>query len=113
MLRIKVSDKVFVFKGKDKGKIGIVSKIIKKNNKINCSYSLYYILEGINLIKKHVKAVPSKNKAGGINKIEAPINSSNVFLLNPTTNKKDKILFKFLDNGKKVRVLKSNGEVLN
>lgn len=113
MFKIKIKDKVLVLKGKDKGKIGIVSKVVKKIDKKNGSLKLYYILEGINFLKKHTKALPNKNKPGGILKIESPISSSNLILLNPITGERDKISFKFLDNGKKVRILKSNGEVLN
>jgi len=113
MLRFKVNDKVIVLVGKDKGKTSIISKIIKKFNRVKKIYEFSLILEGINFLKKHTKAVPDKNKPGGIIKVEAPISFSNVALLNPVTGKKDKILFKILDNGKKVRVLKSNGEVFS
>ncbi len=105
MLKIKVNDKVIVLNGKDKGKIGIISKIIKKKNTM-------VTIEGINLLKKHTKPVPNKNKTGGILKIEAPISSSNVALVNTITKKKDKIHFKILKK-KKVRIFKSNEEVLN
>lgn len=113
MLRFKVNDKVIVLAGKDKGKIGIISKVLKKIDKIKNKNNYFLILEGINFVKKHVKPIPNKNKPGGISKIEAPIDYSNVSLLNPVTGKKDKIFFKLLDNGKKVRVFKSNKEVLN
>lgn len=113
MFKIKVKDKVLVSKGKDKGKSGIVLKTIKQFDEKTKFYKIYYILEGINFIKKHTKAVPSKNKIGGIMKIESPISASNLVLLNPITGEKDKILFKVLSSGKKVRILKSTGEVLN
>ncbi len=112
MLKFKVNDKVVVLTGKDKGQTGVISKILKKINNVK-KKEYFLILEGINLQKKHIKADPNKNKSGGISKIEAPINYSNVSLLNPITGKKDKIFFKILDNGKKVRVFKSNKEVLN
>ena len=111
MNRIKSGDKVFVIKGKDKGKEGVVSKVLKKNN-CKGEGKLYVLIEGINLIKKHVKPNPNKNIDGGIVSKEAPISYSNIAIINPFTGKKDRILFKFLDNGKKVRCFKSNGEVL-
>jgi len=111
MFKFKVNDKVIVLSGRDKGKIGTISKIKKKifGKK---RQSIFFILEGINLLKKHVKANPNKNKPGGIVKIESPVASSNVSLVNPITNKKDKIYFKVLDNGKKNRIFRSNGEIL-
>ncbi len=113
MLRFKVNDKVIVLAGKDKGKSSVISKIIKKFNRVRKIYEFSLVLEGVNFLKKHTKPVPNKNKPGGIVKIEAPISFSNVALLNPVTGKKDKVFFKILSNGKKVRVLKSNGEVFS
>jgi len=113
MLRFKVNDKVIVLSGKDKGKIAVISRIIKKFDSKRNGLNFSLILEGINLLSKHTKPVPNKNKPGGIIKIEAPISFSNVALLNPITGKKDKVYFKFFDNRKKVRVFRSNGEVLN
>lgn len=108
MLKIKTKDKVIILCGKEKGKIGIISKIIKKKNgKKNL------LIEGVNLVNKHTKAIPNKNKEGGIIKKEAPIDISNVAILNKNTEKKDKIIFKFLKDKKKFRILKSNGEILN
>lgn len=109
MLKIKIKDKVMVICGKEKGKVGIVSKIIKKKNKKR----VFLILEGINLVNKHSKAIPNKNKEGGILKKESPIDISNVSIINKTTEKKDKVFFKFSENKKKIRILKSNGETLN
>ena len=106
MVKFKTGDKVVLISGKDKGKISIISKIIKKKNQKR------FILEGINLLSKNTKPVPSKNKPGGIIKIEAPVSSSKIALLNPITQKKDKIFFKIL-KGKKTRIFRSNGEVLN
>ncbi|HFL8824202.1 MAG: 50S ribosomal protein L24 [Enterobacteriaceae bacterium] len=112
MLKIRSGDKVVVRNGKDKGKSGIVSKIIKKIN-TNGEIDIYVKLEGLNLSKKHSKGNPNKNKQGGILSIESPIRYSNVSILNSLSNKVDKVKFKLLDNGKKVRVFKSNGEVIN
>lgn len=109
MFKIKFNDKVIVLCGKDKGKVGIVKKVFldKKNNKRNL------IIEGLNLFKKHTKSIPNKNKTGGILSKEMPIDYSNVALLCQLTGKGDKIFFKFLDNGKKTRFFKSNGEVVS
>ncbi len=107
MLKFKVKDKVIVLSGKDKGKIGIITKVIKKNKS-----KFFLNIEGINIFKKHAKPSPNKSKSGGIIKIEVPVCFSNVAIINTITNKRDKVFFKFLSNGKKVRVFKSNKEIL-
>ncbi len=108
MRKIKVSDRVFILRGKDRGRNGIVSKLLLKNKK------LFVLVEGLNLVKKKLKSNPNKNKAGGILNKEAPIIYSNVCIFNDKINKKDKIGFKLLENGKKkVRYLKSNNEVIS
>ncbi|HIH2762529.1 MAG TPA: 50S ribosomal protein L24 [Candidatus Azoamicus sp. MARI] len=109
MLKIKKKDKVLVITGKHKKQIGIVSKIIKTYD--GKTERKLIILEGLNLIKKHTKSNPNKEKSGGIITKEAPVDISNIIILNEITNKKDKIKFK-IDNKKKCRVLKSNNEVL-
>jgi len=106
MFKFKTGDKVILVSGKDKGKTSIIKKVInKKNNRV-------FLLEGVNLLNKSTKPVPNKNKPGGIIKIEGPVTSSKIALLNPNTQKKDKIFFKSI-NGKKTRIFRSNGEVLN
>ena len=104
MERIKVNDTVIITTGKDKGRIG---KIIKKiaNNRV--------LVEGANLIKKHVKPNPDKQIQGGIIERESGVHVSNVALLNPATNKADRVGFKFLDNNQKVRYFKSNNELID
>jgi large subunit ribosomal protein L24 len=97
-LKIRIHDKVIVISGKDRGKIGIVKKILSAEK---------IIVQGINIVTKHIKPIPAENKLGGIKKIEAYIHISNVALLNPHTNRPDKIGFKF-DKGKKIRFFKSN-----
>lgn len=118
MHRIKQGDKVIILAGKDKGKQGTVLKIKcfeqKRGGKfIKISKAL---VEGINLFKKHKKADPSKNSPGSIIEKEMLIDISNVALLNPSTNKADKVGFKFVSQGdeqKKVRYFKSNQEVVD
>ncbi len=104
MRRIKKEDDVVVITGKDKDKNGRVLRVIDDK---------YVVVEGINVVKRHTKANPVRNVPGGIIDKELPIHISNVALLNPATNKADKVGFKFLADGKKVRYFKSNGEVLD
>jgi len=104
MRRIKKEDDVVVVTGKDKDKNGRVLRVIDDK---------YVVVEGINVVKRHTKANPVRNVPGGIIDKEMPIHISNVALLNPATNKADKVGFKFLADGKKVRYFKSNGEVLD
>ena len=109
MTKIHVKDKVVILAGKDKGKVGIVSKVLK-DKKINRNF---VIVEGLNLFKKHSKAVPNKNKSGGIITIEKPIDYSNVALFCESLNKRSKVFFNFSDSGKKSRFFKLNKEVIN
>jgi large subunit ribosomal protein L24 len=99
--KIKKDDIVIVLSGKDKGKQGIVLKIVKRE----ANYKL--LVEGINIKKKHVKGNPQKQSTGGIIKKECFIDISNVAIFNKETLKGDKISYKILDN-KKTRIFKSN-----
>lgn len=99
--KIKVNDTVIVIAGKDKGRTGRVLKLAKDNR---------VIVEGVNIVRKHVKPNPQKNEQGGILDREASIHRSNIALLNPATKKADRIGIKTLESGKKVRYFKSNGE---
>jgi|TARA_Y100000034_G_scaffold24696_1_gene28997 large subunit ribosomal protein L24 len=101
--KIRRDDEVIVIAGKDKGKTGKVLKVITGTERV--------IVEGINIIKKHQKPVPQLQQPGGIVDKEASINVSNVAILNPETGKADRVGFKFED-GKKVRVFKSNGKTI-
>ena len=96
--KIRFNDKVIVIAGKEKGKIGIIKKFLSKDK---------VIIEGINMVKKHQKPVPSRNQKGGILQQESYVHVSNIAILNPETNKPDRIGFKF-KNGKKIRFFKSN-----
>ncbi|UDG79353.1 50S ribosomal protein L24 [Candidatus Ecksteinia adelgidicola] len=96
------NDEIIVITGKDKGKRGKVKSILSKNK---------IIVQGINLIKKHQKPVPSLNQQGGIIQKEAAIQVSNVAIFNKKTGKSDRIGFKFEDK-KKVRFFKSNNETI-
>jgi large subunit ribosomal protein L24 len=104
MQKLKKGDTVKILAGRDKGKQGTITRILA-NRKL--------VVEGINLVKKHMKANPAKEKPGGIIEKEAPLDSSNVGLINKTTNKVDRVGFKILQDGRKVRCFKSNNEVID
>ena len=101
--KIRRDDEVVVLAGKDKGKTGKVISVVNESNKL--------IVEGVNLVKKHQKANPQANIAGGVVEKEAPIHVSNVAIVNPATGKADRVGFRFEDD-KKVRFFKSNGELV-
>ncbi len=110
MQKIKCKDNVIVLTGKDRGKTGTVLKVICGRGKA----AMRVIVEGVNMVKKHVRGNPNQEKQGGIIQQEASLDISNVALLNPKTGKADKIGFKFLENEqRKVRVFKSTGEVVD
>jgi len=101
--KIRKNDTVMILSGRDKGKVGKVIAIKPDINKV--------MVQGINIVTKHQKSVPSKNKSGGIIKQEAYIHVSNVGILNTKTGKSEKIGFKF-QLGKKFRFFKSSNELL-
>jgi len=103
MLKIKRDDEVIVIAGRDKCKRGKVVRVIAPDR---------VVVSGINMIKKHQKPNPQAGVAGGIVEKEASIHASNVAVYNPATKKADRIGFKVLENGSKVRVFKSNGEAV-
>ncbi len=93
-----------VLSGKDKGRTGTVLRMLN-NSKV--------LVENINIVKKHQKGNPNTGQEGGIIEKEMPIHISNVMLLNPITNQKDKVGIKTLEDGTKVRFFKSNNEVVD
>lgn len=97
MKKIKKGDRVHVLSGKDRGKNGVVKKVI--DSKV--------IVDGLNLIKKHVKPNPQLGVAGGIIEREAAISASNVAVIDNATGKPAKVSFKTAENGEKVRVFKA------
>jgi len=101
--KIRRDDEVIILAGKDKGKTGKVTKVLVEDSKV--------FVEGINLIKKHQKPVPQLQQPGGIVEKEAPLNVSNVAIVNPATGKADRVGFR-VENGKKVRFFKSNNELI-
>ncbi len=105
MNKIRKGDEVVVLTGKDKGKRGKVTRVIPEQDRV--------VVENVNLVKKHQRPNPNRGVPGGINEKEMPIHVSNVALFNPKTQKADRVGFKVQEDGKKVRVFKSNDEVVD
>ena len=103
MQKIKKGDNVVVIAGRDKGKRGDVAQIVDER---------HVIVNGVNQVKKHAKPNPMKNQPGGIVTKEMPIDVSNVAIWNPVTQKADRIGLRLLEDGRKVRFFKGNGEQL-
>lgn len=104
MRRIKKGDEVIVIAGKDKGRRGSVLQVFA-NDRV--------LVENVNTVKRHTRPNPMKGMDGGIVEKEMPLHVSNVMLFNPATNKGDRVGIKTLEDGKKVRYFKSNGEVVD
>ena len=104
MNKIRKGDNVIVTAGKDKGKRGTVLAVRDDN---------HLMVEGVNTVKKHVKPNPVKGDAGGILVKEMPIQISNVALFNAATQRADRVGFKVLEDGRKVRIFKSTNEVVD
>ena len=104
MEKIRKGDDVIVTTGKDKGKRGTVLRIVDAR---------HLVVEGVNRVKKHQRPNPMKNQTGGIVDKDMPIDISNIALFNPQTKKADRVGFKMMQDGRKVRVFKSNGEMVD
>ncbi|MFC4729777.1 50S ribosomal protein L24 [Coralloluteibacterium thermophilus] len=102
MNRIRKGDQVIVIAGADKGKTGEVLRVI--GDKV--------VVQNVRIVKRHTRANPQLNQPGGIVEREAPIHASNVMLLNPATGKGERIGYKVLEDGRKVRVFRSSGEAI-
>jgi len=103
MRKIRKGDNVVVIAGRDKGKRGDVASIVDDT---------HVIVNGVNQVKRHTKPNPMKNQPGGIVAKEMPIDVSNVAIWNPVTQKADRLGMRVLEDGRKVRFFKSNGEQL-
>ena len=103
MSKIRKGDDVIVIAGKDKGKRGTVLEV--KTDRV--------LVENVNMVKKHTKANPQAGESGGIVDKEMPLDISNVALFNPAINKADRVGFRTLDDGRKVRFFKSNNEIVD
>jgi large subunit ribosomal protein L24 len=101
--KIRKGDDVVVIAGRDKGKRGVVLSRIDSG---------HLLVEGVNRVKKHVRPNPMRGLEGGIVEKEMPIHLSNVALFNPGTQKADKVGVRVLEDGRKVRVFKSSGEMV-
>ena len=103
MNRIKKGDQVVVIAGKDKGKRGDVVRVA--GDKV--------VVSNINVIKRHTKPNPQAGQPGGVIEREAPIHISNVMLFNPASGKGERVGFKVLEDGRKLRVFRSSGESID
>ncbi|HOM14273.1 MAG TPA: 50S ribosomal protein L24 [Rubrivivax sp.] len=101
MKKIRKGDQVIVLTGRDKGKRGTVSRRVDDE---------HLVVDGVNVVKKHVKPNPMKGTTGGVIDKTMPIHQSNVAIWNAATGKADRVGIKLLDNGDKVRIYKSSGE---
>jgi large subunit ribosomal protein L24 len=104
MRRIKKGDEVIVIAGKDKDRRGTVLRVMDNDR---------LIVEGVNMVHKHVRPNPNRGTTGGIVEREMSIHISNVMLFNPVSKKGDRAGFRTLDDGRKVRFFKSSGEVVD
>ena len=102
-LKIRKGDRVKVIAGRSKGKVGDVLRVLAAEQRV--------VVSGVNVIKRHTK--PSRAEQGGIIEREAAIHVSNVAILDPKSDKPTKIGFKFLEDGRKVRVARGSGETLD
>ncbi|BDU15758.1 MULTISPECIES: 50S ribosomal protein L24 [Lysobacter] len=103
MNRIRKGDQVIVTTGKDKGKKGEVVRVLGEK----------VVVSNINVVKRHTKPNPQAGQPGGVVEREAPIHISNVMLFNPATGKGERIAFKVLEDGRKLRVFRSSGEAVD
>jgi len=103
MKRIRKGDEVVVTSGRSKGQRGHVLRVLEEK----------VLIENVNMVKRHTRAEPSRNVTGGIVEKEAPVHASNVQLFNPVTHKADRVGFKTLEDGRKVRIYKSTGEAVD
>jgi large subunit ribosomal protein L24 len=105
--KIRKGDKVIVISGDDKGKVGVVLRVYRLPNR-----QIKVLVEGVNIIKKHVKPNPQINEPGGIKQMEKPIIASRVQLFDEASRKGSKVGYRILEDGRKVRYLKSSNEIL-
>ena len=104
MNKLKKGDQVIVIIGRDKGKRGTVTRRVDDS---------HLVVEGVNVVKKHQRPNPQKGVTGGIVEKEMPLQRSNVMLWNPVTKKGDRVGIRVLEDGKRVRFFKSNGEAVD
>ena len=104
MARIRKGDDVIVRSGRNRGKRGTVLRMLADER---------VVVEGVNVVKRHTRPNPQRGTQGGIIQKEMPVNISNINIFNPATGKGDRVGFKWLDDGRKVRIFRSTGEVID
>ncbi|MSP53720.1 MAG: 50S ribosomal protein L24 [Gammaproteobacteria bacterium] len=104
-MKLKKGDQVIVITGKDKGRQSAITRVLHQKDKV--------FVDGVNMKKKAVRPNPNANEVGGIKEIEAALPVSNVAIFNPTTKKADRVGYKFLEDGRKVRIFKKTGEQID
>ena len=102
-MNFKTNDKVVVISGKDKGKEGKITHVLRNENRV--------VVEGVNIVKKHIKG--NGPQAGSITEVEAPIHASNVMIIDPKTKKPTRIGHSVNKDGKKIRVTKKSNSSLD
>jgi large subunit ribosomal protein L24 len=105
MRKLRTGDEVIVLVGKSNGQRGKITKILTDKSRV--------VVEGLNMVKKHVKPNPQAGIQGGIVEKEAPMDISNVAIFNSKTGKADRVGFKEQEDGKRVRIFKSDGELID
>lgn len=105
MKKIRKGDEVVVLTGRNAGKRGVVLRVLKDDDKV--------VVENVNMAKRHTRGNPMQGTPGGIVEKEMPVDISNVAIWNPVTSKPDRVGFRVLEDGRKVRVFKSNKEVVD
>ena len=104
MKKFRKGDDVVVLAGRDKGKRGTILRVLDDERAL---------VDSVNVVKKHTRPNPNKGETGGIIEKEPPIRVSNLGMYNPNSKKADRVGFKFLEDGKKVRVFRSDGEMID
>jgi large subunit ribosomal protein L24 len=104
-MKIKKGDTVEIISGKDAGKQGRVLVVDRSRERL--------VIEGVNMIKRHTRPNPQKNIQGGVVEREAPVHASNVMVISPDSGRRSRIGFRVLDDGRKVRVAKVDGAILD
>ena len=104
MKKFRKGDDVVVLAGRDKGKRGTILRVLDDERAL---------VDSVNVVKKHTRPNPNKGQTGGIIEKESPIGISNLGMYNPNSKKADRVGFKFLEDGKKVRVFRSDGEMID
>ena len=105
MQKVKKGDDVIVIAGKDKGRRGTVVRVLRDDNQV--------VVENVNMVKRHIKANPQRGESGGIQEKEAPVDLSNVQVYNHKAGKGDRVGIKVLEDGRKVRVFKSDNQLVD